>query len=508
MENSNFENNKRIVKNTIFLYFRSILTLGVRLYTGREVLAQLGVTDFGIYNVVGGVIVLFSFIQNAMYNSTIRFFTFDLGKGDFEKLKKTFNLSVIIHIFTALIILILGETIGLWFLNTQLVIPIERMGAANFVYQFTIFTSCIGILQMPYIAAINAHERMKIYAYAGIADALFKLVTVLALVFVPAADKLKFYSVLLFGVYIVMTAFYIIYCLKNFEETHFKWFWDKKMFLERIKFSGWSLITGIAGITADQGGNFLINIFYGVILNAAMGIAVQVQSAVNQFTQNFHAAINPQIIKSFANEDMDYYFSILIRAIKFSILMYFLFAFPLISQIDFILNLWLKEVPEWANIFCQLTLINAFIIFAFSPLWTGIFATGNIKLFQIIDSIMIAFIFLFTYIGLHYSPVFFPISHISVNILKVMVALFFINRLTKFPVKKLISNLGKILAVIVISISLPILISSYTSGFMGFFSTTASFLFLFSLLSLFFVLTNSEREYAFDIIKRIIQRVF
>jgi len=507
MENLNLENNKRIAKNTFFLYFRSIITLCIELYTSREVLAQLGVSDFGIYNVVGSVIILFSFIQNAMASATMRFFTFELGKGDFEKQKKTFSLSIIIHICTALLILILGETIGLWFLNIKLVIPAERMDAANFVYQFTIFTACLSILQIPYHVAINAHERMKIYAYAGIADALFKLAIVLALAF-AAFDKLKFYSVLLFAVYAVMAVFYRIYCHRAFKETHFKWFWDKKMFLEMIGFSSWSLITGITGIAASQGGIFLINIFYGVILNAALGVATKVQNATNRFVYNFHAAINPQITKSFASENMDYYFPIIIRAIKFSSLMYFLFAFPLIAQIDFILNLWLKEVPDWANVFCQLSLINVLITVTFTPLWTGIFATGNIKLFQITDGIIIASILLFTYIGLHYSPEYYLISHIFANIFRVLLALFFIKRLTKFPVKKLIPVLRKILAVIVMSVSLPILISSNTEGFIGFFATTASFLLLFPLLSLFFVLTKIEREYMFGLAKKVIQKIF
>jgi len=500
---TNAENNKRIAKNTLFLYFRNLLSLGVGLYTSREVLAQLGVSDFGIYNVVGGVILLFSFIQSAMNNATSRFFTFDLGKGDFEQLKKTFSLSVIIHIFTALLILILGETIGLWFLNTQLVIPEDKMGAANFVYQFSVFTACVGIFQMPYMVAINAHERMKVFAYAGIADAVFKLSVAIALGFAPI-DKLKFYSVLLFGVCIVMAVFYTIYCHRNFTETHFKFIWDREMFLERITFGGWSFLTGIASIVATYGGIFLINIFYGVLLNSALGVANQVSNAVNQFALNFHAAINPQITKSFASGNIDYYYSIITRAIKFSILLFFLFMFPLILQIDFILNLWLKNVPEWANIFCQLGLINTVICFAFAPLWTGIFATGNIKWFQIIDCGIIALIFLFTYIGLHYSPAFYLISHIIANIFRAMLALFFINRLSKFPVKNLFPILGKISVITVISISLPFLINSNIKGFAGFFATTVSFVLLFVSLSLFFALTKNERNYVLSLAKKAI----
>ena len=290
------ENNKRIAKNTLFLYFRSIIALGIGLYTSREILRQLGISDFGIYNVVGGVIVLFSFIQSAMSNATSRFFTFDLGVGDVEKLKKTFSLGVIIHIFTAFIILILGETIGLWFLNTQLEIPADRMGAANFVYQFSVISACIGILQIPYSVAINAHERMKTIAYMDIADAVFKLIVVLLLGFSPI-DKLKFYAVLLLMVYIILIVFSRIYCYKNFPETHFKWFWNKKMFWERMQFSGWTTLGGVSAIAGYQGVNMLLNVFYGVTANAAFGIMHQVSSRVALFVNNISTAINPQITK-------------------------------------------------------------------------------------------------------------------------------------------------------------------------------------------------------------------
>jgi len=316
------ENNKRIAKNTLFLYFRSLLTFVAGLYTSREVLAQLGISDFGIYNVVGGIIVLFSFIQNAMYSATGRFFTFDLGKGDFEQLKKTFDLSIVIHIFTALIIFILGETVGLWFLNTQLSIPSERMEAANFVYQFSIFAACIGILQIPYLVAINAHERMKVYAYIGIAESMFYLAIAISLGFAPI-DKLKFYSILLFCLYIVRAVFYRIYCHRNFKETHFKWFWDKKMFLERIGFGGWTTLGGISAIAAYQGVNMLLNVFHGVITNAAFGIMNQVSNAVAQFMGNFSAAVNPQITKSYAKNDFDYLHSLIFRSTKFIFLCMF-----------------------------------------------------------------------------------------------------------------------------------------------------------------------------------------
>jgi len=497
MENSPSENNKRIAKNTLFLYFRSILTLGVGLYTSREVLAQLGVEDFGIYNVVGGVIVLFSFIQGAMYSATSRFFTFDLGKNDFEQLKKTFSLSVIIHGCTALIIFVLGETVGLWFLNTQLVIPEDRMGAANFVYQVTIFTACIGILQMPYSVAINAHERMKVYAYAGIADAVFKLGIAIALGF-ATVDKLKFYSILLFGVYFVMSGFYMYYCHRNFVETHFKWFWDKKMFWERMGFSGYEVLNGISHILVIQGGNFLINRFFGVFLNAANGVSTQVIGAANQFTGNFFAAIAPQITKSLAKGEMDYFYSMVIRASKFCFLLSFLFMAPLALQMNFVLNTWLKEVPDYAEIFCQLSIISVTLAFTFMSIWHGIISTGKNKRFRIIDSSILMLAFPLTLFGLHFSPIGYICSIIVVNSIRVIYATLSLRKLTGFSIQALINqSLLKCFAIGVISVPLPFYITLSMSGWHGFLACLAAFLVTFALSTWFIGLNVSEREKIF-----------
>jgi O-antigen/teichoic acid export membrane protein len=494
MQNSNAENNKRIAKNTLFLYFRSILTLGVGLYTSREVLSQLGISDFGIYNVVGGVIALFSFIQGAMNSATSRFFTFDLGKGDFQALKKTFSMSVVIHIFTALFIFILGETVGLWFLNAQLVIPEERMSAANFVYQFTIFTACVGILQVPYMVAINAHERMKVYAYAGIADAVFKLAVVLALGFAPF-DKLKFYSVLLFGVYLAMCAFYRFYCLKHFKETHFKWFWDKKMFLERMGFSGYEFFGGISGVLSAQGGIILINRFYGVLLNAANGISGQVTGALNRFTGSFFAAIAPQITKSLATNEMGRFYFLVNQASKFYFLLYFLFMCPLILQMNFVLGVWLKEVPEYAEIFCQLSMLETFLCSIFVPIWHGIISTGKNKRFRIIDSFMIMLIFPLTYIGLHFSPIGYLCASLLINIFRVIYAIFSLRKLTGFSIRLFIKqSLIKCIIIGVFSVPLPFLISINMQGWQGFLACSTCFLAIFAVNSYFIGFNKNERK--------------
>jgi len=502
-KSSNSENNKRIAKNTLFLYIRSILTLGVGLYTSREVMAQLGVSDFGIYNVVGGVIVMFSFIQHAMNSATSRFFTFDLGKGDFEALKKNFSLSVIIHIFTALLILILGETIGLWFLNTKLVIPEDRMGAANFVYQFSVLSACTGILQVPYTVVINAHERMKIIAYFGIADAVFKLVIVLALGF-TSFDKLKVYSVFLFIVYIIMFVFYQVYCHKNYQETHFKWFWDKKMFLERMGFGGWTIINGISTIAGMQGINMLLNMFHGVVLNATYGIMTQVSNAMNQFVFNFFTAINPQIIKSYASGNMEYLHSLLFRSMKFAFLLAFAIAFPLILNMDLILNIWLKEVPQYAVIFCQTKLIvNSLLIIPY-PCCLSITATGKIKQYTIIDTVLIIQIFIFTYIffKLGFPPTVFLIIDIIVCIARIIVSIILAKYLIKFSISEFIDKVAvKLLLIVLISVPLPTFISFNTENRAALFATSISFILLFLFSSIFIGLNKNERITIFNLIK-------
>jgi O-antigen/teichoic acid export membrane protein len=501
---SNSENNRRIAKNTLFLYFRSILTLGIGLYTSREVLAQLGVSDFGIYNVVGVVIVLFGFIQSAMNSATSRFFTFDLGKGDFERLKKTFGLSVLIHIFTAALILILGETIGLWFLNTRLVIPADRMGAANFVYQFTVFTACIGVLQVPYTVAVAAHERMKVFAYAGIADAVFKLAVALALGFAPF-DKLKVYSVLLFAVFAVMNGFYYVYCRWNFKETRFKWFWDKKMFLERMGFGGWTLLQGTSAIVALQGVNMLLNVFHGVIANAAYGIMTQVGNAMNQFAGNFFVAVNPQITKSYAKGDTAYLHNLLFRSIKFSFLISFALAFPLVINMDFILHSWLKTVPEYAVVFCQIRVVDWCLWMLVALLASAITSSGKIKKFMAVDSIFIFMNFILSYIFLSqkFSPVSVPVIYISVNGFRYVLYLFFSRNLINLPIKRYFGKVCiKSLTVALVSVPLPILIGIYTKGRIALFATTGGFILPFLFGAIFLGLDKNERTMIFDFIKK------
>lgn len=286
------ENNKRIAKNTLLLYFRMLFTMAVSLYTSRVVLNTLGVEDFGIYNVVGGVVAMFGFLNSAMSSSTQRYITFELGKNDFEQLKKVFNTSVSIHAFISVVILILAETIGLWFLYNKMTIPIERMDAALWVYQGAIASTIVLIMSVPYNATIIAHEKMSAFAYISVLEVVLKLLIVYLLL-IGDFDKLKLYAVLMFSIQLIIRLIYGRYCKKHFSETKFQWTKDWKLFKEMLGFAGWNLWGNCAGIAFTQGVNILLNMFFGPAVNAARGIAVQVQNAVNQFSFNFQTALNP-----------------------------------------------------------------------------------------------------------------------------------------------------------------------------------------------------------------------
>jgi O-antigen/teichoic acid export membrane protein len=368
------------------------------------------------------------------------------------------------------------------------------MGAANFVYQFTIFTACVGILQMPYAAAINAHERMKVYAYAGLADAALKLAVALALGFAPF-DRLEFYAVLLFAVYAAMNIFYFAYCRWSFPETRFNWFWDKKMFLERVRFSGYEFLGGISGVLAVHGGSILLNRFYGVLLNAANGVSQQVAGASQQFADNFILAVVPQITKSFAAGEMERFYGLVIRSSKFCFLLSFMLMAPLALQMDFVLGIWLKEVPGYAGIFCQLAIANLLVYTSFLPVFHGIIATGKNEAFRKADSFMIMIMFPIAYLGLHFSPIGYICSRILVNAFRMIYWVFTLRKLTGFPIRRLASqSLARCFAVGAISVPLPIYIALNMSGWQGFFTCVGSFLMLFAASAWFVGLNVGERE--------------
>ncbi|MGL4583180.1 MAG: oligosaccharide flippase family protein, partial [Flavobacterium sp.] len=343
-------NTKTIAKNTLFLYFRMFLIMGVTLYTSRVVLQQLGISDYGIYSLVGGIVAMLGFFNAAMSSATQRYLSFDIGKGDEQKLRKTFSATLTIHILIAVLALILAETIGLWYINYKMVFPDDRLYAVNVVYQFSILTFLLAIVQVPYNALIIARERMKVYAYVSILEAGLKLAIVFILIL--GEDKLILYSILIFVVAFVIRMIYQLYCQRQFKESKYRFEYDKEYFGELLAYSGWNLFGNFAAVARGQGVNMVLNLFFGTVVNAAYGITMQIQGAVQMFVTNFQMAVNPQIIKSFASGDKERMFNLVFQSSKFSYFLILLIVGPLVFNIDFILELWLGEVPQATNVFC------------------------------------------------------------------------------------------------------------------------------------------------------------
>lgn len=381
--NGQHHNNKRIVKNTLFLYVRQLFSLVVSLLTSGIVLRTLGVEDYGVYNLVGGIVTLFTFINGAMSSSTQRFLNFEMGRGNTGMLSNVFSLSMSIHVIITLIVFVLAETIGLWFVNSKLVIPAERMVAANVVYQLSVVTAMISITQTPYTATIISYERMNIYGYVGMAEVLARLLLLGLLILIPW-DKLILYAVLVFTVGLLVAVYYRIYCIRNFAECRYRFLWDKPLFNKFFSFTSWTMIGGMAGSINTQGQSIILNLFFGTALNAAQGIADSVNNAISNFVNNFTIALNPQIIKSYATGDRLSFLSLIYRGAKFSFYIYLLFAVPILIYTPYILKLWLKIPPDYAAIFCRFVIVNSMINCFSNTLMTAVRAYGRVKVYQII----------------------------------------------------------------------------------------------------------------------------
>lgn len=388
--------NKRIARNTLMLYMRMLLSMVVSLYTSRVVLNTLGVEDYGIYNVVGGVVVLFSFINNAMASATQRFLNFELGRQNFFEVKRVFSMSMTAHILIALLVLVLAETIGLWFFRTQLNIPEGRTIAANWTYQMSIMTCCVSIIRIPYNASVIAYEKMSFFAYVSIMEVLLKLLIVYLLV-LGNFDKLILYSILTFIVAVVMSIVYKIYCKRVFESCSYVFFWDGKLLKKIISFSGWSLFGSAANVATNQGCSVLLNIFYGVIANTAMGIANQVNTAVYSFVSNFQIAFIPQIIKQYAAGNKQQFNSLIGLSSRLSFFLIFILGFPIYTNCEHLLRLWLVNVPAYTVEFTKLILISSIFDALSGPLWSSVQATGIIRKYQIVISTILSFNIIFSY---------------------------------------------------------------------------------------------------------------
>ena len=445
------ENNKRIAKNTLMLYFRMLLIMGVSLFTVRVVLDTLGTVDYGLYNVVGGIVTMFSFMSGVMASASQRFFAFELGRNNMSQLKKTFAMTMTIYVIIAVIILVLAETVGLWFLNNKMTIPPERMEAARWVYQFSILSFMMTMFTIPYDAAIIAHEKMNVYAWVSIVQVVLKLAIVYLLV-VFSFDKLKLYAVLTFSVTTLISFIYRNYSKRKFEECRFAFYWDAALFKEIIGYSGWNIFGAIANIFNNQGVNIILNIFFGPVVNAARGIAFQVNASVNQFVQNFMTATRPQIIKYYAADDRLQMFKLIFQSSKFSFMLLFIISMPVLLETKFIFSLWLKEVPEYVILFARLIIITALIDSVSYSLMTAAQATGEIRAYQsIVGGVMLINLplcYLFSKFGYPPETVFYLAIINSVVCLSLRLML--LEKMISLPIKPFLNKV--ILPLLLISI--------------------------------------------------------
>lgn len=508
--NTAHSNTKRIAKNTVFLYFRMLLTIIISLYTSRIVLEQLGENNFGIYSVVGGIVTMFSILSSSLSSSISRFLTFELGKENDEKLKKIFSTSICILLGLSIVIVLLLETVGIWFLNNKMNINPSRLGAANWVLQCSTLTFLINMLSIPYNAAIIAHEKMHAFAYIGILEALLKLGVALCL-FLPLFDSLIAYAILLVATSAIIRIIYGVYCSRHFEECHFRFVFDKRLIKEMLGYSSWSFIGSSSAILKDQGVNIIINIFLGTAVNAARGIANQVNAAVFGFAQNFMLAVNPQIIKSYAADDKEYMFDLGFRSSRLSFYMLLCLSSPIIISMPYILGLWLTQVPPFTSSFASLTLILGMMEAISIPLQYMNQASGKIKVYQLtVGGIqMLNFPFAYILLRQHFSPDSVYYLAIAISQLCLGARLIILRKTIGFPVKRFLKDVYlKILIVLSLCVGVAVFIIIISAQFQANPLISSALMLIFSAIICYELgCSKGEREFIaekfFEIIKKV-----
>ncbi|AKX46875.1 hypothetical protein AKN94_05520 [Thiopseudomonas alkaliphila] len=456
-------NFKKIISNAAMLYIRMLLTMFVTLYTSRVILQTLGVDDFGIYSVVAGFVTMLGFLNSAMSSATQRFLAFELGKSGDKNMRGIFSMSLNIHFLIAIFVLLLGETVGLWFVKTQLTIPVDRLMAAQWVFHFALLSFIVTIISVPYNALIIAHERMSVFAWVSIIDVMLKLLIVFMLSWF-GIDKLILYAVLSLAVVFVVFMVYRGYCKKYFVESRFRLYWDKQLFNTMLSYTGWNLWGNIAAVMSGQGVNILLNIFFGPSVNAARAIAMQVSGALNSFVQNLQVAINPQIIKSYAAKDMVYMHRLVCYGAKYNFFLLLLLSLPILNNLEQILSVWLDVVPENTAVFARLVIYTILIDSLSPPLMTAAQATGHIKLYQFVVGGVLLLNIPISYIVLKMggSPQTIFYVAIVLSLITLLARIQIISKLIKMKKRKyLIDTLMPVVSVL----ALVIIVNNFTNSF-------------------------------------------
>ena len=505
-DEANHHNNKRIAKNTFIVYIRMLLVLAVTLFTVKIVLRALGVVDYGIYNVVAGLTYILLFVNSSLQLATLRFYSISIGERDSHRLNAIFNLSFFIYAIIALIVVILSETVGLWFLKNKMLIPDIRMTATLWIYQFSVVSFVISLLASPFTALIIAHEDIKIYAVISLIEAILKLVIAYLLLVLPF-DRLFLYGMLMLGLSIMKVGVNIIFCKRKYKECFFRLQWDQNLFRSLFNYSSWTLIGTFSGVANSQGNNILLNLFFGPLANAARSVAFQVSHAVTLFSDNFFVSIRPPLIKSFAEKDYHYMMRLFLLSSKFSYCLLFLIFLPLMLETSYILNLWLDDVTEYMIIFTRLILVYSLILSLHSPITTLVQAAGEVKKYHLVVESM-------TLLSLPISYLLFKLGYPPQSTFYVSIVVFSLAHILRIVVlKKVIVyfSLREYFYKFIIPVFVITLLSSITSffvasllsyGFKQFIMTISASILLVSLFSLLFGFDKREKKQLFLIIRK------
>ena len=511
MSETSQANNKRIAKNTLMLYVRMLISMAVGLYTSRVVLEVLGVEDYGVYNVVGGVVAMLGFLNAAMSGATSRFITFELGSNNKERLKLTFSSCLAAHLLIAGAVFVLSETIGLWFVNNKLVIPVDRMLAANIVYQCSVISMLVGILKVPFSAEVIAHEKMGTFAYIELLLVFLKLALVLALILMNG-DKLILYAFLLLTTEIITYAIYVCYDTRHFIECKLRLSWNKDILKPMLSFSLWNVLNEIGFVVRVQGSNIVINRFFGVILNAATGIASTVQGVLSGFSSTVVMAYRPQVIKSYSVDDIKNMERLMGSCIRISLSLLWLITIPIFAYMDIVLDVWLKDVPEYSSQFCRLSLLINVIATYITIITIGIHATGKLKWMCIITNICYLCIPLIQYVLFKLYQ-----GEPAIAFAIVLLAMILVGISDTFILKRQISQYN--IAILPISLLKTIVAAGLTyfvwwlteqfwpsEGYLLIAIKSILVVVAFSFMALYMVLGKTERTMAFNFVKQKLHR--
>jgi len=492
------------------LYIRMFLMMGISLYTSRVILQTLGVEDYGIYNVVGGLVSMFGLINGSMSSATQRYITVALGKGDEETLKKVFSISLQIHVLIGILTILLIETVGLWFLNTEMKIPADRLTAAFWVLQFSAITFFVSIISVPYNADIIAHEKMSAFAYISIIEAVLKLAIVYLLLAIPF-DKLITYAFLIVVVQVGIRMCYSVYCHRHFIESHYRHYKDISLMKEMSSFAGWNMFGGMSSIAFGQGLSMLLNVFFGPVVNAARGIAQQVQGAIQMFITNFQMALNPQIIKNYATSDFDSMHHLMERSSRFSYYLMWLLSLPVIFETPFILKIWLGVVPDYTVIFLRLIIATTLIYTIINPILTANNATGKVRTYYIVCGCMMISILPISYIVLKLGAPAYSvfIVHFCIEALTQIVRLIMVRDRLHLSIGGFVKNVYfPILLVTLTSSVVPYLIwSNMEDGIVRFLVVGVACVLSVGCVSFYIGMTKHERAFILTKAKATLSKV-